>query len=73
MATVCKVCHININYVSTEVTADVPTIKSTACSSTIGDVSIKFHGGASWLYNIFDHYVEKALKSNLQDTVRGIL
>ncbi|XP_064603604.1 LOW QUALITY PROTEIN: bactericidal permeability-increasing protein-like [Liolophura sinensis] len=29
-----------------------PSIKSTGCKCDIGHLSIKFHGGASWLYNL---------------------
>ena len=43
-----------------------PTISSTGCSSHVGYLRIKFHGGASWLYNLFHKFVEKQIKSKLQ-------
>ncbi|KAL9983277.1 hypothetical protein ACROYT_G005423 [Oculina patagonica] len=44
-----------------------PTIAAASCSSSIGDVNMHFHGGASWLYNLFDSYVDKKVKETLQD------
>ncbi|XP_074613864.1 bactericidal permeability-increasing protein-like [Acropora palmata] len=44
-----------------------PSIASANCSSSIGGVSIHFHGGASWLYNLFDHYIDGKIKGVLQD------
>lgn len=38
-----------------------------------GSVSIEFHGGASWLYNLFDDYLEDALKANMQSQVSMII
>ena len=43
-----------------------PTISSTGCSSHVGNLHIKFHGGASWLYDLFNKFVEKQIKSKLQ-------
>lgn len=44
-----------------------PTIAAAGCSSSIGSVKIHFHGGASWLYNLFDKYVDGKIKGTLQD------
>lgn len=44
-----------------------PAIAAAGCSSSIGSVKIHFHGGASWLYNLFDSYVDKRIKETLQD------
>lgn len=44
-----------------------PSIATSSCSSSIGDVNIHFHGGASWLYNLFDKYVAGKIKDTLQD------
>lgn len=44
-----------------------PTISAASCSSSIGDVNIHFHGGASWLYNLFDSYIDKKIRETLQD------
>lgn len=38
-----------------------------------GSVSIEFHGGASWLYNLFDDYLEDTLKANMQSQVSMII
>ena len=50
-----------------------PTIKSSGCSSHVGSLKVKFHGGASWLYNIFDHQIAKNLQHKLQDLVSTIV
>ncbi|XP_058859420.1 bactericidal permeability-increasing protein-like [Acipenser ruthenus] len=44
-----------------------PTVSSASCSTSIGGVRIKFHGGASWLYNLFSKFIEKALRKALSD------
>lgn len=44
-----------------------PAVCSTGCSSSIGDVSIKFHGGASWLYNLFTAALERPIRNSLND------
>lgn len=44
-----------------------PTIAAGGCSSSIGDAKIHFHGGASWLYNLFDSYIDKKIKGTIQD------
>jgi lipopolysaccharide-binding protein len=46
-----------------------PTISVLGCSCTIASVNVKFHGGASWIYNLFTRFVEKPIKSALQKTV----
>ncbi|EDO37094.1 predicted protein [Nematostella vectensis] len=43
-----------------------PTVSAAGCSCSIGSVSITLHGGASWLYNLFDHEIEGKIKSALQ-------
>ena len=45
------------------------TLRTTGCSLTVGDVSIEFHGGASWLYNLFDDTIASAVKDGMQDKV----
>jgi lipopolysaccharide-binding protein len=45
------------------------TLKASGCSLNIGHLSIKFHGGASWLYNLFSSYIADALKGNIQSQV----
>uniref|UniRef100_A0A8C6S4N4 Bactericidal permeability-increasing protein n=1 Tax=Neogobius melanostomus TaxID=47308 RepID=A0A8C6S4N4_9GOBI len=46
-----------------------PTVSGTNCAASVGSVSIKFHGGASWLYNLFSSFIEKALRSALQEKI----
>ncbi|XP_041081559.1 bactericidal permeability-increasing protein-like [Polyodon spathula] len=46
-----------------------PTVSSASCSTSIGGVKIKFHGGASWLYNLFSKFIEKALRKELSDKI----
>ncbi|XP_062842435.1 bactericidal permeability-increasing protein-like isoform X2 [Trichomycterus rosablanca] len=46
-----------------------PMVSSTGCTASVGHVSIKFHGGASWLYNLFKEYIDKALRSALQKQI----
>ncbi|XP_073681951.1 bactericidal permeability-increasing protein-like [Garra rufa] len=46
-----------------------PTVKMTNCAATVGSVNVKFHGGASWLYNLFRSFVNKALRNALQKQI----
>lgn len=46
-----------------------PTLKTTGCSLSIGHLGITFHGGASWLYNLFNDQIADAIKSSLQGQV----
>ncbi|XP_065129072.1 bactericidal permeability-increasing protein-like isoform X2 [Paramisgurnus dabryanus] len=46
-----------------------PSVSMTSCTSTLGSVNVKFHGGASWLYNLFSSYIDKALQSALQQQI----
>ncbi|XP_028261849.1 bactericidal permeability-increasing protein-like isoform X2 [Parambassis ranga] len=39
-----------------------PVVSSVNCAATVGSASIKFHGGASWLYNLFKSFIDKALR-----------
>ncbi|XP_037347122.1 bactericidal permeability-increasing protein-like [Pungitius pungitius] len=43
-----------------------PAVHAAGCAATVGGASIKFHGGASWLYNLFTKFIEKAIRSALQ-------
>ena len=49
------------------------TLKTTGCSLNIGNLDVKFHGGASWLYNLFDSNIESSIKSSLQEQVSAWL
>ncbi|XP_070814632.1 bactericidal permeability-increasing protein [Chaetodon trifascialis] len=46
-----------------------PEVSSANCDATVSSVSIKFHGGASWLYNLFRKFIEKALRNSLQKQI----
>ncbi|XP_051532300.1 bactericidal permeability-increasing protein-like isoform X1 [Myxocyprinus asiaticus] len=46
-----------------------PSVSMTNCAATVGRVSIKFHGGASWLYNLFSSFINKALRDALQKQI----
>ena len=37
-----------------------PTVSVSKCSAGIGHLKIKFHGGASWLYNLFSSVIAGA-------------
>jgi len=42
------------------------TIAVTGCSSSVGKVKIGFHGGPSWLYKLFNSYIDKKIKEILR-------
>ncbi|XP_041837585.1 bactericidal permeability-increasing protein-like [Melanotaenia boesemani] len=46
-----------------------PTVSSVNCAATVGSASIEFHGGASWLYNLFSKFIDKALRNALQKQI----
>ncbi|KAK7119704.1 hypothetical protein R3I94_021510 [Phoxinus phoxinus] len=46
-----------------------PTVSMTNCAATVGSVNVKFHGGASWLYNLFSSFINKALRNALQKQI----
>ncbi|XP_067244601.1 bactericidal permeability-increasing protein-like isoform X2 [Chanodichthys erythropterus] len=46
-----------------------PTVSMTNCAATVGSVNVKFHGGTSWLYNLFSSFINKALRSALQKQI----
>ena len=50
--------------------AGKPNISATACSASIGHISVKFHHGLSWLYDLFKNYAEKKIKNNMIAMVR---
>jgi hypothetical protein len=41
----------------------------THCTSSVGGVDVHFHGGASWLYNLFS----AALESPIRDALKNIV
>ncbi|KAM8917434.1 bactericidal permeability-increasing protein-like isoform 1-T2 [Spinachia spinachia] len=46
-----------------------PVVSSVDCTATVGSVKIKFHGGASWLYNLFNKFINKAIRKTLQNQI----
>ncbi|XP_078738201.1 bactericidal permeability-increasing protein-like [Lampetra fluviatilis] len=48
-----------------------PSVSAGGCSSEVGDVDIKFHGGASWLYNLFKHLIEDNIRDHLKGQLCG--
>ncbi|KAJ0023357.1 hypothetical protein NQD34_003256 [Periophthalmus magnuspinnatus] len=46
-----------------------PTVTGNNCVASVGSVTIKFHGGASWLYNLFKDFIAKALRSVLEKQI----
>uniref|UniRef100_A0A3Q2ZWY0 Bactericidal permeability-increasing protein n=1 Tax=Kryptolebias marmoratus TaxID=37003 RepID=A0A3Q2ZWY0_KRYMA len=46
-----------------------PAVSIVSCAASVGSVKVKFHGGASWLYNLFSKYVDKALRNALQKQI----
>ncbi|KAA8593527.1 hypothetical protein FQN60_009643 [Etheostoma spectabile] len=46
-----------------------PVVSSVSCKAAVGSASIKFHGGASWLYNLFKDFIDKALRNALQKQI----
>ncbi|CAB4006411.1 lipopolysaccharide-binding -like [Paramuricea clavata] len=46
-----------------------PSITTASCSDNVGDLNIKFHGGASWLYNLFRSKIADSIKSQLNNLI----
>ncbi|KAL7843356.1 hypothetical protein AOLI_G00248680 [Acnodon oligacanthus] len=46
-----------------------PVVNGVNCQAVVGSAKIKFHGGASWLYNLFSKFIDKALRSALQKQI----
>ncbi|XP_037107530.1 bactericidal permeability-increasing protein-like isoform X1 [Syngnathus acus] len=46
-----------------------PQVSNVQCTATVGSVNVKFHGGASWLYNLFRKFINKALRNTLQKKI----
>ncbi|XP_062319884.1 bactericidal permeability-increasing protein-like [Osmerus eperlanus] len=46
-----------------------PAVSSVNCVTDLGSATIKFHGGASWLYNLFSSYIDKALRNTIQKQI----
>ncbi|XP_061901537.1 bactericidal permeability-increasing protein-like [Entelurus aequoreus] len=46
-----------------------PRVSSAGCTANVGSVNVKFHGGASWLYNLFRKFISKALSKTLEKQI----
>ncbi|XP_054472376.1 bactericidal permeability-increasing protein-like isoform X2 [Anoplopoma fimbria] len=46
-----------------------PGVSTVSCVATVGSAKVKFHGGASWLYNLFRKFIDKALRGALQKKI----
>ncbi|XP_048878334.1 bactericidal permeability-increasing protein-like isoform X3 [Brienomyrus brachyistius] len=46
-----------------------PTVSSNDCTASVGGVSVTFHGGGSWLYNLFTSFIEKQLRKSLEQQI----
>ncbi|XP_067102897.1 bactericidal permeability-increasing protein-like [Osmerus mordax] len=46
-----------------------PAVSSVNCVTDLGSAKVKFHGGASWLYNLFRSYINKALSKAIQKQI----
>jgi len=64
---------VDISVSHFDVTADIdcvadhgaPQLSMSHCDFNVGSVDVDFHGGASWLYNIFKDPIEKTVKDAL--------
>ncbi|XP_053171993.1 bactericidal permeability-increasing protein-like [Scomber japonicus] len=43
-----------------------PVVSSVNCAASVSSAKVKFHGGASWLYNLFRSFASKAIRSQIQ-------
>ncbi|XP_076864063.1 bactericidal permeability-increasing protein-like [Brachyhypopomus gauderio] len=46
-----------------------PMVSSANCAASVGRASITFHGGASWLYNLFSSFINDALRDAIQSQI----
>jgi len=73
-------CDMSASSVSCSVTVGVgvspthePTVNTESCNANIGHLDITFHGGASWLYNLFSSLIADAVKSSLNSQLCSII
>ncbi|KAM9408515.1 bactericidal permeability-increasing protein-like isoform 1-T2 [Pholidichthys leucotaenia] len=67
---------LHVNGITITTTIDIksdetgrPAVSSVNCAATVGSASIKFHGGASWLPNLFRKFIDKALRNKMQQQI----
>uniref|UniRef100_A0A1A8ECC2 Bactericidal permeability-increasing protein n=1 Tax=Nothobranchius kadleci TaxID=1051664 RepID=A0A1A8ECC2_NOTKA len=46
-----------------------PAVDVANCAASVASADVKFHGGASWLYNLFSKFIDKALRDALQEQI----
>ncbi|KAM3622099.1 uncharacterized protein V6R79_020311 [Siganus canaliculatus] len=46
-----------------------PTVAIASCAANVGSATVKFRGGASWLYNLFRKFIDKALRKAMQKQI----
>ncbi|XP_048878336.1 bactericidal permeability-increasing protein-like isoform X1 [Brienomyrus brachyistius] len=50
-----------------------PTVSSDDCTASVGGISVKFYGGASWLYNLFTSFIDQALRNSLETEICSLV
>uniref|UniRef100_A0A671Z3V0 Bactericidal permeability-increasing protein n=1 Tax=Sparus aurata TaxID=8175 RepID=A0A671Z3V0_SPAAU len=46
-----------------------PMVSGANCAANVGSARVKFHGGASWLYNLFSKYINRALRKAMEKQI----
>ncbi|XP_073325046.1 bactericidal permeability-increasing protein-like [Pagrus major] len=46
-----------------------PVVSSANCAANVGSAKVKFHRGASWLYNLFSKHINMALRRALEKQI----
>uniref|UniRef100_A0A3Q3IH51 Bactericidal permeability-increasing protein n=1 Tax=Monopterus albus TaxID=43700 RepID=A0A3Q3IH51_MONAL len=46
-----------------------PAVSTVDCVASISSVRVIFHGGASWLYNLFTSFIDRSLRNAIQTQV----
>ncbi|XP_061583945.1 bactericidal permeability-increasing protein-like [Cololabis saira] len=46
-----------------------PEVSSVNCAASVGSARVKFHGGDSWLYNLFSQSIDKALRKEMEKKI----
>lgn len=46
-----------------------PTVSGANCAANVGSARVKFHRGASWLYNLFSKYINRALRKAMEKQI----
>ncbi|XP_033939780.1 bactericidal permeability-increasing protein-like [Pseudochaenichthys georgianus] len=46
-----------------------PAVRSIDCGANVGKMSVRFRGGASWLYNLFKKKISRAIQKEMQKKI----